>query len=177
MVTCVAMDAVRARIRDVPDFPKKGIVFKDITPVLADAKLFRQVIDALVARWNDERIDKVVGIESRGFIFAAPLAYAIGAGFSIVRKPGKLPWEVIREAYALEYGEATLELHIDAVGPGERILVVDDVLATGGTAEAVGRLVARQGAELVAYSFLVELSFLHGARRLGANKVHALLTY
>jgi len=171
------MDAVRARIRDVPDFPKKGIVFKDITPVLADAKLFRQVIDALVARWKDERIDKVVGIESRGFIFAAPLAYAIGAGFSIVRKPGKLPWEVIREAYALEYGEATLELHIDAVGPGERILVVDDVLATGGTAEAVGRLVARQGAELVAYSFLVELSFLHGARRLGANKVHALLTY
>ena len=177
MVTCLAMDAVRARIRDVPDFPKKGIVFKDITPVLADAKLFRQVIDALVARWKDERIDKVVGIESRGFIFAAPLAYAIGAGFSIVRKPGKLPWEVIREAYALEYGEATLELHIDAVGPGERILVVDDVLATGGTAEAVGRLVARQGAELVAYSFLVELSFLHGARRLGANKVHALLTY
>ncbi len=171
------MDAVRARIRDIPDFPKKGIVFKDITPVLADAKLFRQVIDALVARWKDERIDKVVGVESRGFIFAAPLAYAIGAGFSIVRKPGKLPWEVIREAYALEYGEATLELHIDAVGPGERVLVVDDVLATGGTAEAVGRLVARQGAELVAYSFLVELSFLHGARRLGPNKVHALLTY
>ena len=171
------MDDIRARIRDVPDFPKKGIVFKDITPVLSDRKLFRQVIDAFVARWKDERIDKVIGIESRGFIFAAPLAYAIGAGFTIVRKPGKLPWEVIREAYALEYGEATLELHIDAVGPGERILVVDDVLATGGTAEAVGRLVARQGAELVAYSFLVELSFLHGARRLGANKVHALLTY
>ncbi len=171
------MDAVRARIRDVPDFPKKGIVFKDITPVLADPRLFRQVIDAFIARWKNERIDKVVGIESRGFIFAAPLAYAIGAGFSIVRKPGKLPWEVIREAYALEYGEATLELHIDAVGPGERVLVVDDVLATGGTAEAVGRLVARQGAELVAYSFLVELSFLHGARRLGPNKVHSLLTY
>jgi adenine phosphoribosyltransferase len=171
------MDDVRARIRDVPDFPKKGIVFKDITPVLADGALFRQVIDALVARWKDERIDKVVGIESRGFIFAAPLAYAIGAGFCIVRKPGKLPWEVIREAYALEYGEAALELHIDAVGPGERVLVVDDVLATGGTAEAVGRLVARQGAELVAYSFLVELSFLHGAKRLGPRKVHALLTY
>ncbi len=171
------MDAVRARIRDVPDFPKKGIVFKDITPVLADPRLFRQVIDAFIARWKNERIDKVVGIESRGFIFAAPLAYVIGAGFSIVRKPGKLPWEVIREAYALEYGEATLELHIDAVGPGERVLVVDDVLATGGTAEAVGRLVARQGAELVAYSFLVELSFLHGARRLGPNKVHSLLTY
>ncbi len=172
-----AMEAVRSRIRDVPDFPKKGIVFKDITPILTDAKLFRRVVDAFVERWKDERIDKVVGIESRGFIFAAPLAYALGAGFTMVRKPGKLPWEVIREAYALEYGEATLELHIDAVGPGERVLVVDDVLATGGTADAVGRLVARQGADLVAYSFLVELAFLGGAKRLGAGKVHALVTY
>lgn len=171
------MEAVRARIRDVPDFPQKGIVFKDITPVLSDPSLFRQVVDAFVARWRGERIDKIVGIESRGFIFAAPLAYALGAGMVIVRKPGKLPWEVIREAYALEYGEATLELHIDAVGPGERVLVVDDVLATGGTAEAVGRLVTRQGAELVAYSFLVELGFLQGAKRLGAGKVHALLKY
>ncbi|HSN14636.1 MAG TPA: adenine phosphoribosyltransferase [Anaeromyxobacteraceae bacterium] len=171
------MHEIRSRIRDVPDFPKKGIVFKDITPVLSDAALFRQVIDAFIARWKREKIDKIVGIESRGFIFAAPLAYALGAGFTIVRKPGKLPWEVIREAYALEYGEATLELHIDAVGPGERVLVVDDVLATGGTADAVGRLVARQGAELVSYSFLVELSFLNGARRLGPGKVHALLTY
>jgi adenine phosphoribosyltransferase len=171
------MDAVRARIRDVPDFPKKGIVFKDITPVLADPQLFREVIDALVARWKDARIAKVVAIESRGFIFGAPLAYALGAGFSIARKPGKLPWETIRETYALEYGEAALELHIDALRPGERVLVVDDVLATGGTAEAVGRLVARQGAELVAYSFLVELSFLHGARRLGPAKVHSLITY
>jgi adenine phosphoribosyltransferase len=171
------IDAVRARIRDVPDFPKKGIVFKDITPVLADAKLFRAVVDGLAARWKGERIDKIVGIESRGFLFAAPLAYALGAGLTIVRKPGKLPWDVIREAYALEYGEATLELHIDAVGPGERVLVVDDVLATGGTAEAVGRLVTRQGAELVAYSFLVELSFLQGAKRLGPRKVHSLLTF
>jgi adenine phosphoribosyltransferase len=171
------MEAVRARIRDVPDFPQKGIVFKDITPVLSDRELFRQVVEAFVARWKGERIDKIVGIESRGFIFAAPLAYALGAGMVIVRKPGKLPWEVIREAYALEYGQATLELHIDAVGPGERVLVVDDVLATGGTAEAVGRLVTRQGAELVSYSFLVELSFLHGAKRLGPGKVHALLTF
>lgn len=171
------MEAVRARIRDVPDFPKKGIVFKDITPVLADPRLFREVIDAFVSRWKDERIDKVVGIESRGFIFAAPIAYALGAGFTIVRKPGKLPWEVIREAYELEYGEAALELHIDAVGPGERVLVVDDVLATGGTAEAVGRLVARQGAELVAYSFLADLSFLGGSKRLGPGKVHSLLSF
>jgi adenine phosphoribosyltransferase len=171
------MDAVRARIRDVPDFPKKGIVFKDITPVLSDAGTFRAVIDALVERWKGERIDKVIGIESRGFIFAAPLAYALGAGFTIVRKPGKLPWETIREVYELEYGEAALELHIDAVGPGERVLVVDDVLATGGTADAVGRLVARQGAQLVAYAFLVELSFLNGARKLGPQNVHALITY
>jgi adenine phosphoribosyltransferase len=171
------MDAIRARIRDVPDFPKKGIVFKDITPVLSDARLFREVIDAFVARWKGEAISKVIGIESRGFLFAAPIAYALGAGLTIVRKPGKLPWETIREAYALEYGEATLELHIDAVGPGERVLVVDDVLATGGTAEAVGRLVARQGAELVSFSFLVELGFLNGAKRLGPGRVHALLKY
>jgi adenine phosphoribosyltransferase len=171
------MDAVRAKIRDVPDFPKKGIVFKDITPVLSDARLFRTVIDELAKRWRNERIQKVVGIESRGFIFAAPLAYLLGAGFTIVRKPGKLPWETIREIYALEYGESALELHVDAVGKGERVLVVDDVLATGGTADAVGRLVARQGGELVSYSFLAELTFLHGARKLGPEKVHALIRY
>jgi adenine phosphoribosyltransferase len=171
------LDAVRAAIRDVPDFPKPGIVFKDITPVLSDGPLFRQVIDALVARWQGERIAKVVGIESRGFCFAAPLAYALGVGLTIVRKPGKLPWRTIREAYALEYGEATLELHEDAFRPGERVLVVDDVLATGGTAEAVGRLLRRQQAELVSYAFLVELGFLGGARKLGAENVHALLTY
>jgi adenine phosphoribosyltransferase len=170
-------DAIRSRIRDVPDFPKKGIVFKDITPVLSDAQLFRQVIDALAARWKGEGIRKVIGIESRGFIFAAPLAYALGAGFTIVRKPGKLPWQTIREIYALEYGEDSLELHIDAVGPGERVVVVDDLLATGGTAEAVGRLVARQGGDLAGYSFVVELGFLNGARRLGPGKVHALVRY
>jgi adenine phosphoribosyltransferase len=171
------MDEIRSRIRDVPDFPKKGVVFKDITPVLADPALFRRVIDAFAARWRGQAIGKVVGIESRGFLFAAPVAYALGAGLSIVRKPGKLPWQTVREAYALEYGEDALELHVDAVGPGERVLVVDDVLATGGTADAVGRLVARQGAELAGFSFLIELSFLHGARRLGPERVHALLTF
>jgi adenine phosphoribosyltransferase len=171
------MDEIRARIRDVPDFPQKGIVFKDITPVLGDPALFRRVIDAFVGRWKGERIDKVVAIESRGFIFGAPIAYALGAGFTIVRKPGKLPWQVIREAYSLEYGENVLELHVDAVGPRDRVLVVDDVLATGGTADAVGRLVTRQGAQLVAFSFLVELGFLHGARRLGPERVHSLLRY
>ena len=170
-------DLLRRTIRDVPDFPKKGIVFKDITPVLGDASSYRRVVDELVTRWKPRRIDQVVGIESRGFIFAAPLAYALGAGLSIVRKPGKLPWETIRESYLLEYGQDALELHVDAVGPGERVLVVDDLLATGGTAEAVGRLVARQGAELAGYAFVVELSFLHGAQRLGADKVDSLVTY
>jgi len=170
-------EALRKTIRDIPDFPKKGIVFKDITPVLADGALYRRVVDALQSRWGPERIDKVVGIESRGFIFAAPLAYALGAGLAIARKPGKLPYQTIKEVYGLEYGEDGLELHIDAVGPGERVLIVDDLLATGGTAEAVGRLVARQGGDLAGYAFVVELSFLHGARRIGPQKVHALVTF
>ena len=171
------MDSVRSRVRDVPDFPQKGVVFKDITPVLADRATFREVIDALAARWRDERVDKVVGIESRGFLFAAPIAYALGAGVTVVRKPGKLPWQVIREVYALEYGEGALELHVDAVSPGERVLVVDDVLATGGTAQAAGRLVTRQGGTVLGYSFMVELTFLHGGQRLGQEKVHSLVTY
>ena len=171
------MDAIRARIRDVPDFPKKGVVFKDITPVLADAQSFHAVIAAFVDRWRGERISKVIGIESRGFLFAAPLALELGAGLAIVRKPGKLPWRTMREVYALEYGEDALEMHIDAVGPGERVLVVDDVLATGGTADAVGRLVVRQGGDLIGFAFLIELAFLHGARRLGGNKVHTVLRY
>src|SRR5512140_1712496 len=169
------LDQVRARIRDVPDFPQKGVVFKDITPVLADPALFRRVIDAFAARWRGERIDKVVGIESRGFLFAAPLAYALDAGVTVVRKPGKLPWKVIREVYSLEYGENALELHVDAVQPGERVLVVDDVLATGGTAEATARLVTAQKGELVGFSFLVELGFLNGAKRLGDQRVHSLI--
>jgi adenine phosphoribosyltransferase len=172
-----AMDAVRGKIRDVPDFPKKGIVFKDITPVLGDAELFKQIIDALAARWKGKGVTRVVGIESRGFIFGAPLAYALGAGFSIVRKPGKLPWQVVKEIYALEYGTDTLEMHVDAVGPGQRVVICDDLLATGGTAEAAGRLVTRLGAELCGYSFVVELGFLNGAKRIGPDKVHALIRY
>jgi len=170
-------DLLRRTIRDVPDFPKKGIVFKDITPVLGDGAVYRRVVDELVTRWKPKGIDQVVGIESRGFIFAAPLAYALGAGLSIARKPGKLPFETIRETDMLEYGQDGLELHIDAIGPGERVLIVDDLLATGGTAEAVGKLVLRQGAELVGYSFVVELAFLHGARRLGTAKVDTLVTF
>ncbi len=171
------IEQIRSTIRDVPDFPKKGITFKDITPVLADPALFRASIDALAAPYRAQGITKVVGIESRGFLFAAPIALSMGAGLAIVRKPGKLPWRTIRERYALEYGTDELEMHIDAVRPGERVLVVDDVLATGGTADAVGRLVTAQGAELAGFSFLIELKFLNGMRRLGAKKVHTVVQY
>ena len=171
------LSAVRAAIRDVPDFPKPGVVFKDITPILSDGRLFKQVIDAMADHWRGARVQKIIGIESRGFVFAAPLAYTLGAGLTIVRKPGKLPWKTISEAYALEYGEAVLELHEDAFKPGERVLVVDDVLATGGTAEAAGRLVERQRAELVGYGFVLSLAFLGGVARLGDAKVHSLLRY
>jgi adenine phosphoribosyltransferase len=171
------MENLRSKIRDVPDFPKPGIVFKDITPALADPRVFREVVDALHARWKGERVAKVVGIESRGFIFGAPLAYLLGAGFTLVRKPGKLPYQRIQEAYELEYGKNVLEMHVDAIGKGERVIVVDDLLATGGTAEAVGKLVERQGGQLLGYSFVVELAFLGGAKRLGAQRVHSLLRY
>jgi adenine phosphoribosyltransferase len=171
------MDAVRARIRDVPDFPKKGIIFKDITPVLEDAPMFRSVIRAMAEGWRSRGIDKVAGIESRGFIFGAALAYELGAGFVVIRKLGKLPCRTIQEEYALEYGVATLELHVDAISPGQRILVVDDLLATGGTAEAAGKLVTRQQGKLAGYAFMVELGFLKGASRLGPEQVHALVRY
>jgi len=171
------MEKVRATIRDVPDFPKKGIVFKDITPVLANGELLRDVIDAFVEEWRAESIDKILGIESRGFIIGAPLAYALGVGLVVVRKIGKLPPLTVQESYALEYGTSALEIRTDAIAPGERVLVVDDLLATGGTAEAAGKLVRRQRGTVVGYSFLVELAFLNGARRLRPDKVHALVTY
>src|SRR5437762_5733675 len=137
------LEQVRALIRDVPDFPQPGIVFKDITPLLADGTAFSSVIDLIVVHYGRGNIDKVVGIEARGFILASPVAYHFGAGFVPVRKSGKLPWETEREEYALEYGTATLEIHQDSVRPGERVLIVDDVLATGGTARATAHLVAR----------------------------------
>jgi adenine phosphoribosyltransferase len=171
------MELVRTRIRDVPDFPKKGIVFKDITPVLEDPAAFAMVMKGLVDRWKGERVQKVVAIESRGFIFGAPLACALGAGFVIARKPGKLPSKTLREAYGLEYGTDSLEIHADAIEPGERVLIVDDVLATGGTAEAAGKLVRRLDGQLLGYAFVIELGFLKGAERLGRDQVHALLTY
>ena len=177
MNTHAQVEALRSSIRDVPDFPKVGIVFKDITTLLREPVLLRRSLDLMTVMCGDLPVDKVVAIESRGFILGGALADRLGAGFVPVRKPGKLPWKTIREAYALEYGEAVLELHDDAFQPGERVLVVDDVLATGGTAEAAGRLVERQQAQLIGYAFVVDLSFLGGSARLGAANVHALLRF
>ena len=167
---------LRARVRDVPDFPEPGVVFKDITPLLADRVAFGGVVDALVDHHGRGTVDKVVGIEARGFILAAPVAYHFGAGFVPVRKQGKLPAATYQAAYALEYGSATLEVHTDAFEPGDRVLVVDDVLATGGTAAAAIDLVERAGAEVVGFSVLIELAFLAGRDRLPGRDVHALLT-
>jgi adenine phosphoribosyltransferase len=176
-VSASVPERVRSKIRDIPDFPKKGIVFKDITPVLADGALFREVVESLAAPWRGQNVHKVVGIEARGFLFAAPLAYALGAGLIVVRKPGKLPHRTVREEYALEYGIDTLELHEDALQTSERLLVVDDVLATGGTAGAVGRLLQRMGGEVLGFSFLLELGFLGGASKLAGGQVQALVKY
>ncbi|MSP92898.1 MAG: adenine phosphoribosyltransferase [Myxococcales bacterium] len=164
-------------IRDVPDFPKPGIVFKDITPLLQDPAGFRAAILALAALVTPWRPDRVLGIESRGFLFASALAYALGSGMVIVRKPGKLPSNCVRQTYALEYGTDTLEMHADAIIPGQRIVVVDDVLATGGTAQATLDLVRSVGGHAVGAAFLIELGFLGGRQRLGDVPVGALLRY
>ena len=164
-------------IRDIPDFPKPGVVFKDITPLLADQEGFSLVIDSLVQRFEGLGITKVVGIEARGFIIAAPVAHRLRAGFVPVRKVGKLPWEVEAEAYELEYGTGLLELHRDAVAIDERVLVVDDVLATGGTAAATVRLIERLGAKVAGLSFVIELGFLNGRRQLPERDILSLLHY
>ena len=176
--TSAAADAVARLVRDVPDFPQPGVVFKDITPLLADAAGFHAVVEELAAAGRDDEgrvsVDKVVGMEARGFMFAAPVALALGVGFVPVRKAGKLPGETHAVTYALEYGTAELEVHRDGLGPGDRVLVVDDVLATGGTARATGELVARCGAEVVAMAVLIELSFLAGREALGALPLTAV---
>ena len=171
------IEGLRRLIRDVPDFPKPGIVFKDITPLLADEAAFSTVIDIIVVHFGRGNIDKVVGIEARGFIIASPVAYHFSAGFVPVRKAGKLPWESESETYDLEYGTETLEIHKDAFGPGERVLIVDDVLATGGTAQATARLVERLGAKVVGIACLIELSFLGGREKLKNHEFLSLLTY
>lgn len=168
-----------ALIRDVPDFPRPGVLFKDITPLLADPEAFGAVVEALAGFGRDAdggSVDKVVGMEARGFIFAAPVALALGAGLVPVRKPGKLPGETHALSYSLEYGEATLELHRDAIAPGERVLLVDDVLATGGTMEATRRLVEQCGGTVTGAAVLLELSFLDGRAALGDLPLLALRT-
>ena len=166
-----------ASIRDIPDFPRTGIIFKDIAPVLADGALFRDATEAMAAPFTGQGITHVVGIESRGFILGAPVAQTLGVGFLPMRKPGKLPYRTESEEYALEYGTDRLEIHVDACGEGARILVVDDVLATGGTASAAGRLARKLGADVVGMSFLVELTFLNGRERLREWPMRALVQY
>jgi len=164
-------------IREIPDFPRPGVSFKDITPLLADPVGLSTCVGALADRFSGERIDKVLGVEARGFIIASPVAYRLGAGFVPVRKAGKLPFEVLSATYELEYGAGTLEVHIDALAPGERALVLDDVLATGGTAAATCRLVEKLGAVTVGFGCIIELGFLGGRRRIEALPIEALVTY
>jgi adenine phosphoribosyltransferase len=171
------MDNLKTKIRHVPDFPKPGILFYDITTLLNDRQGFRDTVEALAAPYRDQRIEQVVGIESRGFILGAAVASLLGAGFVPIRKPGKLPSKAYREDYALEYGTDGLEVHEDAVRPGQRVLVVDDVLATGGTAKAASSLVRRLGGELVGLSFLIELNFLRGRDKLAGDDVYSVLQY
>jgi adenine phosphoribosyltransferase len=171
------VNELRALIRDVPDFPTPGILFKDITPLLANGPAFRRMIEALAAPFTDARVDQVVAMEARGFILGAPVAQLLGAGFVPVRKAGKLPWTTERIEYALEYGTGSLEIHADAYGRPSRILIVDDVLATGGTAAATAQLVERLGGEIVGFAFLMELGFLHGRAVLDGRRISALLSY
>ncbi len=168
---------VSATIRDVPDFPKPGILFKDITPILAHPALLQDITAHFAETFRGAGIDAVVGMESRGFIFGTPLAMALGAAFVPARKPGKLPWRTIRESYALEYGNATLELHEDAIRPGQRVLVMDDLIATGGTALATAKLVERLGGTVVSMAFVVELGFLGGRAVVAPHPVHSLVSY
>ena len=168
---------LKRTIRDVNNFPKPGIVFKDVTPVLLDVALFAQTVKLMADPYRDARITRVVSIESRGFLFGAPIALELGAGVVPIRKAGKLPAATQRVEYALEYGTDALEMHHDAVGPGDRVLVVDDVLATGGTANAAAQLVGGTGAAVVGFTFLIELDFLKGRQRLQGRRVEALLHY
>lgn len=164
-------------IRDVPDFPKEGILFKDITTLLKDKDAFKYAVDLIVEKYRNEKVDKVVGIESRGFIFGGAVAYLLGCGFVPARKPSKLPAKVISESYTLEYGCNTLECHIDAIEPGERVIIIDDLLATGGTASAVIKLVERLKGTVLGVDFLIELSFLNGREKLQGYPVNSYIKY
>lgn len=163
-------ELVKSMIRDVHDFPKPGIIFKDITTALKEPQTFKRIIDFFTEEYQDKKIDYVAGIESRGFMFGAPLAYNIGAGFIVIRKPGKLPALVEKVTYDLEYGSDTLEIHADAIEPGKRVLIIDDLLATGGTAAAACQLVEKVGGEIISIAFVIELDFLNGREKLAKGK-------
>jgi adenine phosphoribosyltransferase len=173
----VNLEQIQSAIRTIPDFPQPGILFRDITPVLADADLFRQVIDLLAEKTINFGAEKVVGIDARGFLFGAAVAYKLGLGFVPIRKKGKLPFKTIRYSYALEYGKADMEIHVDAVRPGEKIVLVDDLLATGGTAAAAAHLVQELGAKVEAALFFIELAGLDGRKHLGDVRVDTLVAF
>ena len=170
-------ELLRQKIRNVADFPKPGILFRDITPLLQDPDALRVACELLADPFRGQGIDVIVGVESRGFIFGPPVALALGVGFAIARKQGKLPWETVAESYELEYGVEHVEMHRDAIAPGQRVLLIDDVIATGGTAAATADLVRRMGGEVVGSCFLIELTFLEGRKRLDGIDVHSVLTY
>jgi len=171
------VEELRAAVRDVPDFPKRGIVFKDITPVLSDPVLFRASIDLFLERCRGLKIDKIVGIDARGFLFGSAVAYELGVGFVPIRKRGKLPYRTEIAKYSLEYGDAEMEMHVDAMSAGERIVLVDDLLATGGTSAAAAVLIRKAGGHLLEAQFLIELESLHGRKRLQPTPVTAFLKY
>ncbi len=171
------VERLRAAVRDVPDFPKKGIMFKDITPVLSDPSLFRASIDLFLERCRGREVDKIVGIDARGFVFGSAVAYELGVGFVPIRKRGKLPYRTEIAKYSLEYGEAEVEMHTDAVSQGERVVLVDDLLATGGTSAAAAALIRNAGADLIEAQFLIELEFLEGRKRLEPTPVTSFLKY
>ena len=169
--------SIRDAIRDIPDFPKPGIIFKDITPVLKDPKLFRQAVDAFGARYKDRGVDAVLAIESRGFIFGAPLALTLGVPFVPVRKKGKLPYSTVSATYDLEYGTDTIEIHEDALGKGDNVVIIDDLIATGGTAKATAELVEKVGAKVVEMGFVIELAFLNPRARVEGYEVFSMVAF
>lgn len=171
------MEQLKALIRDVPDFPLPGILFRDVTPLLRDPHGLGGVVDAFAERFRDRPVDVIAGVESRGFLFGAPLAVALGVGFVPIRKVGKLPAATVRREYALEYGTNTLEMHADAINPGERVLLIDDLLATGGTARAAVELIEAVGGTVTAAAFVIELVFLNGRQALPGTEVQALISY
>jgi len=172
-----AMDRLKGSIRDVPDFPKKGIVFKDITPILTNGQLFRLAVTIFTERYQRKSVEKIVAIDARGFIFGGALAHHLGVGLAVVRKKGKLPYQSHEIDYDLEYGTGTLELHVDGVEKHQRVVIIDDLLATGGTAEAAAKLVEKCGGDIVEFAFLVELGFLNGRERLAKYPVFSAITY